>query len=168
MEPWPLATRYATIPPLVIVNIATKKFLIERESRSNHQKRIVAETEAEWEKGLTNPHNILEIQREGRDSISVNFTPFSHTLQISYFESHLKTGYRLTWQEIQDWREAYSILVKRTERLAETIRSDLKSSQLLPEYDRRKHDEDYINYQTQNYPRVLLAFFSAQISPLTW
>ncbi len=135
---------------------AAQTFLIEHESRSDHQKMIVVDAEKVWEKGLTNPQHILDIQRKGRDGIEVNFTPFPSTLQISYFEAHLSSGYGLIWSKIVDWRKGYSALVERTEDLATKIRGEIMSVSILPPSDIRSHDREHIRY-----PIFLQGYFHA-------
>jgi len=133
---------------------AAQKYLIQQNDRSAHQKLIGIKTDAAWRQGLQDPHQILDISREGRDGLKIDFSPFVQNAHVSYFESHLKTGYTPLWKKIQQWRDSYKNLVQRADQLASKIRNLIEASHILPSYHVLENASESINY-----PMFLVAYF---------
>lgn len=126
----------------------------ENQILTEHQKLIAVQSDLAWRQGLENPHPILYISREGRQALKIDFSPFVQNAHVSYFESHLMTGYTPLWKKIQQWRDSYSTLVKRAHQLASKIRNLLEDSDILPSYHVLKQPTQYIKY-----PMFLEAYF---------
>jgi len=114
--------------------------------KNAHDKLIVDKTRAAWREKLSNPHKILEIERDG-ESLKVDFSPFVENPHISYFESHLETGYPLFWNKIRRWKGSYSKLVERTTELAERTRLHVEQLEILPRYDRLRSSNGHVHYE---------------------
>lgn len=113
--------------------------------RSEHYKRITDEATEAWSKAVPKQYNILYLEFvDGK--VAVRASPFIETPNIIYFESHLETGYSTLWKKIENWKESYSKLVERTEKLIEKTSSHVKELNILPEYDRSQAMEEHINY----------------------
>lgn len=78
---------------------------------------------------------------------SVPTDPFVKSPQIAYFESHLETGYSNLWKKIQTWRNSRKKLFDRTTLLVNKTLSTLNEYDMLPEYDKRRPDQESIHYQ---------------------
>jgi hypothetical protein len=93
-----------------------------------------------------NPNKILEIERDRKMVIIVDFSPFKvENLNIAYFESHLETGYPSLWKRIDEWEGSYSELVKRTTELIRKTQSHIEQPEILPRYNLLRHSNEYLN-----------------------
>jgi hypothetical protein len=134
---------------------AAQKYITQEQHRIDHQKRIVNETREMWEDTLSGPRNVLKIEIKFPNEIFIGYNPFPKNEYITYFESHLQSGYKLLWAKIQRWKGEHTDLVKQTTDLAEETKRYVEELRILPKFDRLNPNE-YIDYN-----KFLLGFFDS-------